>query len=200
MSTPSGATRPDKQPDGSGPGVGVPTSVRDAFDVLGLVPGFDLTVAEIRAAYLARAAAAHAGGDEGASARLNGAMQQVQDPLTRGGLLLARLGGPSDAADRSTPDGFLGELLDARERAQDARSAGRLQVVKDLVTWAQAGLYGEIAGPVPRSAGLGPPASAPPSGQPAHARGRRAVRPETQRASIGRRRRREPPGGLAEAP
>ena len=123
----------------------MPTPLRDAFDVLGLVPGFDLTVAEIRAAYLARAAAAHAGGDEGASARLNGAMQQVQDPLTRGGLLLARLGGPSDPADRSTPDGFLGELLDARERAQDARSAGRLQEVQDLLTWAQARRSGEIA-------------------------------------------------------
>jgi len=126
-------------------GVGVPTPLRDAFDVLGLVPGFDLTVADIRAAYLARAAAAHAGGDESASARLNGAMQQVQDPLTRAGLVLARLGGPSDAADRSTPDGFLGELLDARERAQDARSAGRLQEVQDLLTWAEARRSGEIA-------------------------------------------------------
>src|SRR5262249_24085423 len=104
---------------------------RDAFDILGIVPRFDLAPGEVQRAYLARASAAHpdragrGGGDgggeaeEGASA-LNGARADLEDPERRAAVLLKRLGGPAKEQDRSLPDGFLMEMMEVREAMEAA--------------------------------------------------------------------------------
>lgn len=93
----------------------------DAFDVLGLRVAFDLPLAEIEAAYLARAAGLHpdlAGGDEEAPRRmaaLNEARRTLANPETRAAALLSRLGGKAAEADKSLPPGFLMEMMERRE-------------------------------------------------------------------------------------
>lgn len=119
----------------------------DAFDELGLPARFDLTAAQVRSAYLARAAAVHPdhaqgagtglpGEQDGASARLNHARAVLSDPEQRGEALLARLGGPAKEADRSLPDGFLIEMMEVREQLDASVSAGDSSGVSRWVAWA----------------------------------------------------------------
>lgn len=121
----------------------------DAFDQLGLPPRFDLTAAQVRAAYLARATAVHpdhAGGGasgaalpgalDGDSARLNHARATLADPEQRAEALLARLGGPAKETDRSLPDGFLMEMMDVREQLDASVSARDSAGVSRWLAWA----------------------------------------------------------------
>jgi len=101
----------------------------DPFAVLGLPARFDLTPAQIRRAYLAKAAATHpdaAGGAGGVdTAVLNGARETLEHPHARGEALLALLGGPSAAQDKSLPPGFLQAVMATRmEAAEDLENGG----------------------------------------------------------------------------
>ncbi len=113
--------------------------MNDPFDILGIEPRFDLDRAAIQRAYLRKAAEHHpdhaqpssaqpssaqpdpAAGDA-ASARLNAAKAVLDDPEQRAGALLARLGGPAKEHDRTLPDGFLLEMMEARERMESERN------------------------------------------------------------------------------
>ena len=83
---------------------------------MGLARRFDITAAEIRRAYLQRAAAVHpdlAGDDAGeAAAALNRAKMVLENPERRANALLALLGGPAKEQDKSLPPGFLMEMMD----------------------------------------------------------------------------------------
>jgi molecular chaperone HscB len=98
----------------------------DPFDVLGLPPRFDLDIAEIERAYFARSAALHpdvAAGDDDAQRRmavLNQARRTLDDPERRANALLARLGGPASAQDKSLPPAFLMEMMEVREAVEEA--------------------------------------------------------------------------------
>lgn len=108
-----------------------PPHGHDPFDVLGLPARFDLSPAEIRRAWLERAAAAHpdhadsadASAERG-SAALNEARKTLDDPERRAAALLARLGGASTEHDRSLPPGLLMEFLERKELVDEARSSG----------------------------------------------------------------------------
>jgi DnaJ-domain-containing protein 1 len=117
----------------------------DPFDVLGLAPSFDVSVAEVERAYLARAAGLHPdlGGSsvetpdpERESARLNAARATLRDAEKRAGALLARLGGPSASQDRSLPDGFLLEILEIREQVEEAAASGDPEQIARWEAWA----------------------------------------------------------------
>jgi molecular chaperone HscB len=96
----------------------------DPFDTLGLKATFDLDAAAIRRAYLARVTAIHpdsAHGEDGrSSAMLNAAKRALEDDERRANALLARLGGPGKEQDRSLPAGFLVDVMELRERVEEA--------------------------------------------------------------------------------
>lgn len=139
----------------------------DAFDILGLAPRFDLTPGEIQRAYLALAAAAHpdrgsdGGGEDGTSAKLNAAKQQVDDLEQRAALLLARLGGPSKEADRSLPNGFLMQMMEVRESVDAAQSSGDRAGVSKWLDWAEAARDGHLAAVGRAFAALSTPPTTP---------------------------------------
>jgi curved DNA-binding protein CbpA len=110
----------------------------DPFDRLGLAPRFDLEVSEIDRAWILRAADCHPdrAGDPVAaaeagrrSAALNEARAALRDPERRADLLLSRLGGPSAAEEKSLPPAFLTEMMELRERVEEA---DRIERVREL--------------------------------------------------------------------
>lgn len=119
----------------------------DAFEVLGLVPRFEIDPVELQAAYLTRARLVHPdhageGGDHGSAdgpiAALNAARAQLADPERRANVLLARLGGPAPEADRSLPAGFLASIMEAREELASAQARGDTPATERWVHWAEA--------------------------------------------------------------
>ena len=107
----------------------------DSFDRLGLPRRFTLDRATLERAYLARSRLVHpdyhaAGStaDQSASLELSAAVNQayniLRDPFTRADHLLGLEGGPSAAEHKQVPQAFLAEMLDLRERLEDAKSAG----------------------------------------------------------------------------
>ncbi len=121
----------------------------DPFAILGLPRRFDLDAAAVQRAYLARAAMAHpdlatAGLDEVAegsagvadAAALNRAKAVLDDPEQRADALLTLLGGPTREADRSLPDGFLAQIMDIRERLDEAVASRDGAAAAELEAWA----------------------------------------------------------------
>lgn len=90
----------------------------DSFSVLGVEPRFDLTVRELRSAWMRRAAASHpdAAGAVDESARVNDAMRLLSDPIQRAQALLELRGAP-EVGSRPVPQEFLLEMMELRERA-----------------------------------------------------------------------------------
>jgi len=97
----------------------------DAFAALGLAPRFDIPARELRAAWMRRAARAHpdAAGAVDESARINDAMRILSDPIRRAEALL-ELRGVRVAEGRALPQAFLLEMMELRERADDAAGDG----------------------------------------------------------------------------
>lgn len=106
--------------------------MNDPFLVLGLERTFDLDESRIRRAYLARAAMMHPDTLEGAldgdadasSAALNEAKRTLEDPERRANALLVLLGGASAEGDRTLAPGFLMEVMELRERVEEALGSG----------------------------------------------------------------------------
>jgi molecular chaperone HscB len=106
--------------------------MQDHFDRLGLPRRFALDGAELERAYLARSRAVHpdyhlSGSDSELaaslelSAALNEAYNTLRDPFRRADYLLSLEGGPSASEHKQMPPAFLAEMLEARERIEQAR-------------------------------------------------------------------------------
>lgn len=106
----------------------------DHFTRLGLPRRFSLDAAELERQYLARSRAIHpdyhvggAAGDLAASLELSAALNEayttLRDPFRRAEYWLALEGGPSAADQKQMPPAFLAEMLEARERIEEAKSA-----------------------------------------------------------------------------
>lgn len=94
----------------------------DPFRVLGIEPRFELEPRELRGHWMRRAAAVHpdSAGAADESARVNEAYRRLLDPRNRAIELMAVLQAP--AVDvRALPEGFLVEMMELREVADDAR-------------------------------------------------------------------------------
>lgn len=143
------------------PGLGREILLRwgvDPFDALGLPARFDLDPEAVRRAYLARIGAVHpdAMGEqvEGA-AELNLARGVLDDPESRAEALLVRLGGASRAQDKSLPDGFLAEIMEARERIEEALASGSPEARLESRRWADQQRRGALERVGAMFAGLG---------------------------------------------
>ncbi len=119
--------------------------MRDAFDLLGVEPRFDLDGADLRDRLLTLAAANHPDRhtdpfDQAEAAdqlsRVNEAYRTLADPERRANALLARLGGPSKADDKSLPPGLLLEVMEVREELEQAVAAEDHAAIARLRKWA----------------------------------------------------------------
>ncbi|MBY0308842.1 MAG: hypothetical protein K2Q09_08880, partial [Phycisphaerales bacterium] len=130
----------------------------DAFDMLGLAARFDLSADDVRSAYLARVGGARgrrgseeAGwpgvGEEGErhAAALNLAKSTLMNPEARANALLLRLGGPSREVSRELPDGFLAQMMEAREGLESAAAARDGSGVARWTAWAEGERDGYVA-------------------------------------------------------
>lgn len=127
----------------------------DPFATLGLERRFSITRREVEAAARARLATLHpdlAGGGalaeddaEAQASAVNAAKRDLADPERRANALLALLGGPSASDDDSLPDGFLMEIMEARQAAEFADEGD----AEDWSAWAETrrrGLMDEVGG------------------------------------------------------
>lgn len=115
----------------------------DPFSILGAPPRFDLDLGRIQRAYLERSASLHpdlgtgvVGGTAIDSAALNRAKSILDDPEQRADALLVLLGGPTREAERALPDGFLMDILETRERLEEALRSGDRAAAAELEAWA----------------------------------------------------------------
>ena len=102
------------------------------FERLGLPRRFSIDANELERAYLARSRAVHpdyhrTGSDADLTASLelaadiNEAYNTLREPFTRAEYLLKLEGGPSASEQKQMPPAFLAEMLEARERIEEAR-------------------------------------------------------------------------------
>lgn len=173
---------------------------RDAFDVMGLPPRFDLAPAVLQAAYLALSAKVHpdaagapaqSAGDpetEGKAAELNAAKRTLENPETRADLLLRRLGGPTKEQDKSLPQSFLMEMLETREEIEAAVASKDPAAIERWQDWAAERRRAHIAAvkalfedllKQPETTGGGTAQASPPAlAPPANAAALKAIRAE----------------------
>lgn len=92
------------------------------FEVLGLPRRFDVSASVLRTAWMRLLAAQHpdADGSVEAASDANRAYHLLRDPLSRADVLLS-VGGCSGTGDLRLPDGFLLEMMELRERADEAQ-------------------------------------------------------------------------------
>ena len=106
----------------------------DHFERLGLPRRFSVDPAAVEREYLARSRQVHpdfhhlgSGADQRASleqsAALNEAYLTVKDPYRRAEYLLALHGGPSAREEKNLDQAFLAEMLDLRERIEEAKAS-----------------------------------------------------------------------------
>lgn len=131
----------------------MPKEIVDPFALLGLPRRFEVDGAALQRAWLERAARLHpdrADAPEDAarlSAELNEAKAVLQDPERRANAMLSLLGGPTKEQDKSLPEGFLMEMLEAREAMQAEIEAEGEEARTRWESWA-ASRRGEIIGRV----------------------------------------------------
>lgn len=120
--------------------------MRDPFALLGISPRFAIQAAQLRSAWMRRAASLHpdADGSVDESAAVNDAYRTLADPLARAGVLLA-LGHAPPGDERALPAGFLMELVELRERVDEC-SAGSAawNAVRDEVRGLRSSALDEI--------------------------------------------------------
>lgn len=124
------------------PGV-VDPMTPDPFDILGVAATFDLDPEALRRAYLARVREAHPdvaapGADaHRRTALLNEAMRVLEDPERRADALLIRLGGPTREQEKGLPPAFLAEMMETRERIDEALASGDAVERERWAAWAR---------------------------------------------------------------
>lgn len=110
----------------------------NAFEALGLPVRYDINQSDIEHAYQARIVSAHpdlAGdGIQTDPSLLNEARRSLHDDETRARCVLA-IRAPGVQAPPLTPE-FLGEILDVRERAQEAVDRGDASAIEHWRQWA----------------------------------------------------------------
>lgn len=137
----------------------------DHFALLGLPRRFEIDEQALHAAYMALSRHSHPdfhadGPPEvqslamAVSSAVNEAYRTLADPMRRAGYLLELQGGPSSAADKSVPDGFLETMIMMQEELHDAkfegtpadlgRLRGVLQTQHDGLVRRVAALFGEL--------------------------------------------------------
>lgn len=117
----------------------------DPFAVFALPRAFEIDRAALQRAWLAEASRWHPdrfadpvqrGEAEGRSAEINRARVVLEDDEQRADALLLLLGGPGRGEDKSLPDGFLMEVMEVRERLEEAVASGDALRRTEVERWA----------------------------------------------------------------
>ena len=117
----------------------------DHFERLGLPRRFSVDLATIEREYLARSRQSHPDfhqlgtPDEQhaslqSSAGLNEAYITLKDPYRRAEYLLQLLGGPTAQAEKNLDQAFLMEMMEQRERIEDARTTNNVEELSEIET------------------------------------------------------------------
>lgn len=132
--------------------------MHDHFDRLGLPRRFALDAAQLEQHYLAQSRAVHPDyhadrpeaeltASTELSAALNEAYTTLKDPYRRAEYLLTLEGGPTAAEHKALHAGFLNEMLELRERIEEARGQpAALAQLESEFTARHDALMDEIAG------------------------------------------------------
>lgn len=116
------------------------------FARMGIDPTFALDTDALQARFLALSAEHHPDrfsdpADQADAAdriaRINEAYQTLSDPERRANALLAVLGGPAPEDDKSLPQDLLSEMIDIRERQEEATESGDEAKIRELADWAR---------------------------------------------------------------
>jgi Fe-S protein assembly co-chaperone HscB len=119
----------------------------DPFATLGVPAVFALDPAELHRRFIRASAANHPDrftdpleqADAAArSAEINEAYRTLGDPELRAGALLERLGGPGKGEDKSLPPDRLVEMMEVRERMEEAIADHDEAELRELALWADA--------------------------------------------------------------
>ena len=119
--------------------------MNDHFERLGLPRRFSVDLASIEREYLARSWQSHPDfhqlgtpAEQHASlqstAGLNEAYITLKDPFRRAEYLLRLLGGPTVQAEKNLDQAFLMEMMEQRERIEEAQSTGNTQEQSSIET------------------------------------------------------------------
>jgi molecular chaperone HscB len=142
----------------------------DHFERLGLPRRFSVDPAAVEREYLARSRAVHpdfhhlgSSAEQRASLELTAALNEayltLKDPARRAEYLLTLLGGPTAQQEKNLDQAFLMDMLELRERIEEARAAGDPAVVGAIeaeLTALQAERVRQIAGLFDRHDALPP--------------------------------------------
>jgi molecular chaperone HscB len=115
----------------------------DPFERLGLPRRFSIDADELERQYLALSREAHpdfhsgSGAEaqadaETASAAINEAYATLKDPFRRAEALMELLGGPNVNAQKEMPPAFLMEMLELRERIEQADTVEKAAIESEL--------------------------------------------------------------------
>jgi molecular chaperone HscB len=117
----------------------------DPFEKLGLPPRFDLDEADMHARFIHASSSTHpdrysdpvrqAQAAERA-AGVNQAYAVLKDPEKRADALLTRLGGPAKDQDKSLPPDLLMDMMETRERLEEAIASDDRAELDKLRGWA----------------------------------------------------------------
>lgn len=130
----------------------------DPFATLGIPPRFALDDAELHRRFIQASAANHPDrftdpleqADAAArSATINEAYRTLKDPEPRANALLDLRGGPGKSEDKSLPPALLVEMMEVRERMEEAIQTQDEAELRELANWAReqrAEHLGRIAG------------------------------------------------------
>lgn len=119
----------------------------DPFSTLGVQPRFDLDEAELHRRFIQASAANHPdrftdpleqADAASRAATINDAYRTLHDPELRANALLEILGGPDKGADKSLPPALLTQMLEIRERMEEAIESQDEAELRELAGWAQA--------------------------------------------------------------
>ena len=120
--------------------------MHDAFDLMGLVPGFALDEAELQRRFVALSAEAHpdryldpieqADAAE-RSAKINEAYRVLRDPALRAAALLQQQGAKDAGDEKALPPDLLMEVMEVREELERAAAAEDQVTLQRLRDWAE---------------------------------------------------------------
>lgn len=119
--------------------------MNDPFAILGLPRRYELDLADLHKRFIQASAANHPdrftdpqeqADAADASASINAAYRTLLNPESRAAALLELLSGPDKKSDSSLPPAFLMEVMDVRERLDDAVDAKDQAALADIRQWA----------------------------------------------------------------
>lgn len=117
----------------------------NAFATLGIPVAFAVDLAQAHKRFIAESAATHpdrftdpldqADAAE-KSAAVNEAYRVIRDPELRADALLTLLGGAGRSDDKSLPPDLLMEMMEAREKLEEAQASNDQAALRELAAWA----------------------------------------------------------------